>query len=290
MSGPLCVFASRRISGVAGASHVLKPNAITPSARVRRTTALRRFRVTVLTREELRHISASLFSGSAGMDVGPAYERGGARGGRTSDRASADSGDIGCCGATLIVARIQSLEGSDPPSGRRQHTCPPVAARPPRGGWPPLWAPEDTCPHATDDLFETGDVPGGDCRPAPALAAQDKWADESLQSSTFMPGEPVFLRSSRRASCAGTLLARSSVGGPGVRLSGDSDSEVWRLCHRGGSNSPILRRSSRTRGAPHVRPPSRERIGVLAQLPLLGSGLGVNCRGSSAELAKDGRL
>src|SRR5438445_10684216 len=58
------------------------------------------------------------------MDVGPAYERGGARGGRTSDRASADSGDIGCCGATLIVARIQSLEGSDPPSGRRQHTCP----------------------------------------------------------------------------------------------------------------------------------------------------------------------
>ena len=54
------------------------------------------------------------------------YERGGARGGRTSDRASADSGDIGCCGATLIVARIQSLEGSDPPSGRRQHTCPPL--------------------------------------------------------------------------------------------------------------------------------------------------------------------
>ena len=50
----------------------------------------------------------------------------GARGGRTSDRASADSGDIGCCRATLIVARIQSLEGSDPPSGRRQHTCPPL--------------------------------------------------------------------------------------------------------------------------------------------------------------------
>src|SRR2546427_2185126 len=65
------------------------------------------------------------------MDVGPAYERGGARGGRTSDRASADSGDIGCCGATLIVARIQSPEGSDPPSGRRQPTCPPAAARPP---------------------------------------------------------------------------------------------------------------------------------------------------------------
>ena len=38
----------------------------------------------------------------------------GARGGRTSDRASADSGDIGCCGATLIVARIQSLLGLGP--------------------------------------------------------------------------------------------------------------------------------------------------------------------------------
>src|SRR5439155_13312410 len=67
----------------------------------------------------------------------------GRAGGRTSDRASADSGDIGCCGATLIVARIQSLEGSDPPSGRRQHTYPPAAARPPGCGWPP-WAPEDT--------------------------------------------------------------------------------------------------------------------------------------------------
>jgi hypothetical protein len=59
----VCV-ASRRISGVGGASHVLKLYAITPSARVRRTTALRRFRVTVRTREELRHISASLFSAS----------------------------------------------------------------------------------------------------------------------------------------------------------------------------------------------------------------------------------
>ena len=27
---------------------------------------------------------------------------------------------------------------------------------------------------------------------APALAAQDKWADESLQSSTFIPGAPIF--------------------------------------------------------------------------------------------------
>src|SRR5437870_6273721 len=104
--------------------------------------------------------------------------------------------------ATLVVAEQHSLSPESNPSRapiRRPvaaSTLAPAAARPPqdprRGGWPPLWAPEDTCPHATDDLFETGDVPGGDCRPAPALAAQDKWADESLQSSTFMPGAPDF--------------------------------------------------------------------------------------------------
>jgi len=42
LSGPLCVFASLRISRVARASHILNSNAITPSARVRRPTALRR--------------------------------------------------------------------------------------------------------------------------------------------------------------------------------------------------------------------------------------------------------
>src|SRR5207253_11075474 len=122
------------------------------------------------------------------MDVGPAYERGGARGGRISDRASADSGDIGCCRATLIVARIQSLEGSDPPSGRRQHTCPPVA---PPGAVGLLFGPRRThvpTPPMTSSKPET--FREGTAGRAPALAAQDKWADESLQSSTFMPGAP----------------------------------------------------------------------------------------------------
>src|SRR5437870_10233484 len=74
--------------------------------------------------------------------------------------------------ATLVVAEQHSLSPESNPS--RAPIRRPVAAStlalllppaPPRGGWPPLWAPEDTCPHATDDLFETGDVPGGDCRP-----------------------------------------------------------------------------------------------------------------------------
>src|SRR5437016_14068988 len=74
--------------------------------------------------------------------------------------------------ATLVVAEQPSLSPESNPS--RAPIRRPVAAStlapllppaPPRGGWPPLWAPEDTCPHATDDLFETGDVPGGDCRP-----------------------------------------------------------------------------------------------------------------------------
>src|SRR5947209_2531387 len=100
--------------------------------------------------------------------------------------------------ATLVVAEQHSLSPESNLS--RAPIRRPVAAStlalllppaPPRGGWPPLWAPEDTCPHATDDLFETGDVPGGTAGRAPALAAQDKWADESLQSSTFMPGAPI---------------------------------------------------------------------------------------------------
>ena len=135
------------------------------------------------------------------MDVGPAYERGGARGGRTSDRASADSGDIGCCGATLIVARIQFLEGSDPPSGRHQPTCPPAAARPPRilaGAVGLLSGPRRThvpTPPTTSSKPET--FREGTAGRAPALAAQDTWADESLQSSTFMPGAPNVVRQSR---------------------------------------------------------------------------------------------
>src|SRR5436309_920150 len=78
--------------------------------------------------------------------------------------------------ATLVVAEQHSLSPESNPPRAPIHR--PVAASPlalllppahpqdpRRGGWPPLWAPEDTCPHATDDLFETGDVPGGDCRP-----------------------------------------------------------------------------------------------------------------------------
>src|SRR5438128_12235800 len=156
----------------------------------------------------------------------------GARGGRTSDRASADSGDIGCCGATLIVARIQFLEGSDPPSGRHQPTCPPAAARPPRilaGAVGLLSGPRRThvpTPPMTSSKPET--FREGTAGRAPALAAQDKWADESLQSSTFMPGAPKnghAAAASRRPPHSGGPCRRrralsSRAAGPARRSSG----------------------------------------------------------------------
>ena len=179
------------------------------------------------------------------MDVGPAYERGGARGGRSPT-------GLRRIPATLVVAEQHSLSPESNPSRapiRRPvaaSTLAPAAARPPqdprRGGWPPLWAPEDTCPHATDDLFETGDVSGRGL-PAghqplrlktsgPMKAFSHPHSCRESQFSSDLRGAPPVL---------GRCLPGVRLGAPGSGWGGDSDSEVWRLCHRGGSKHSTLR-------------------------------------------------
>src|SRR5437016_8497301 len=120
------------------------------------------------------------------MDMGPAYERWGARG------VGPPTG-LRRIPAILVVAEQHSLSPESNPS--RAPIRRPVAAStltpllppaPAQGGWPP-WAPGGH-PPMTSSKPET--FREGTAGRAPALAAQDKWADESLQSSTFIRGAP----------------------------------------------------------------------------------------------------
>src|SRR5947209_4585194 len=126
------------------------------------------------------------------MDVGPAYERGGAHGGRSPT-------GLRRIPATLVVAEQHSLSPESNPRGLRSAVrsppahLPPCCRPPPRRAVGLFFGPRRThvpTPPMTSSKPET--FREGTAGRAPALAAQDKWADESLQSSTFIPGAPIF--------------------------------------------------------------------------------------------------
>ena len=100
--------------------------------------------------------------------------------------------------ATLVVAEQHSLSPESNPSRapiRRPvaaSTLAPLLPPAPPGAVGLLFGPRRThvpTPPMTSSKPET--FREGTAGRAPALAAQDKWADESLQSSTFMPGAPI---------------------------------------------------------------------------------------------------
>src|SRR5437016_3435595 len=99
------------------------------------------------------------------MDMGPAYERWGARG------VGPPTG-LRRIPAILVVAEQHSLSPESNPSRapiRRPvaaSTLAPLLPPAPPGAVGLLFGPRRTpCSHATHEHFETGDVPGGDCRP-----------------------------------------------------------------------------------------------------------------------------